>query len=776
MLLKGNSPAFNLRKKHEILFLIGIAIRISSITFTYHYSFVAVSLALLGTGVGGTLTNILLNKQGIKLSHNILISAILAAISIQATTILSITILSGENLVGFFLLMSIPFLLWGFGLSLIFRSYPDESGRIYAATLIGSSIGSIASLVFLEQLGGVNTAFIAGAICSLGTLLLVSKLSLKNTKLTRIYIIIIVLIMITISITAISINRNGGVVPVGSNPNKELIQFLKEGWKIVDTRWSAFGRTDIVEHETIEDVKLIFIDGSAGSFMYSFKGDLSDAAEKINQLKSSTAFFPYYFGEKEKILIIGPGGGKDVLIALMGGGQEITGVEINKRIIEVVEDYSSYNGHIYTEYGNVKIIFDEGRSFLTRSQERYDLIVLTLPVTLTSQGLSGYSLVENFLFTQEAMVDYFDHLTQDGRLVIVSHSMPHVYRLVTITLSISNIIENNEIMNHIAIAAEISEDRSYYRFPVFILKKSSFTRAESEAMYSKTEELGFLPIFFPFLQKEGFDLLLSTIADGEVDLESLISSSPINLSPPRDDKPFFYKFEKNLPKSLSNLITASGLVCVLTIVVPLIYLRGKSDSIRGDRRIKMVQTPNLITILMYVSLLGIAFVLIEYALIQKFILFLGNPTLANSLTLAFLLGSSGIGSLFSSRLKNDDLPKTVIRILLVIGILSVIYTFLVPIVISKSLGAGFAFRVFICFLLESPIGFVMGIPFPSSMRLFKNSYQNYLSWFYGVDSVFSVFGIILSVIIALSFGYNGVLIFGGISYLIAYFLFKKMKL
>jgi hypothetical protein len=171
----------------------------------------------------------------------------------------------------------------------------------------------------------------------------------------------------------------------------------------------------------------------------------------------------------------------------------------------------------------------------------------------------------------------------------------------------------------------------------------------------------------------------------------------------------------------------------------------------------------------------VAFVLIEYALIQKFILFLGNPTLANSLTLAFLLGSSGIGSLYSGKLKNTSLLKTVPKILLAIGLLSLIYTFLVPIIINQSLGVGFTFRVFICLLLEFPIGFIMGIPFPSSIRLFKNAYQDHLSWFFGVDSVFSVLGIILSVIIALSFGFNGVLIFGGISYFLAYYIFRNIN-
>ena len=776
-------------KGKNLIFLLGLTVisfsmlmfeitlmRISSVTFTYHYSFVAVSLALFGTGVGGAIANVILPQSlDEKIPLSILFSAALSALAIPAATLLSLNTLSGENLVGFFSIMSIPFLFWGGCLSLVFRSYAKQIGPIYAANLIGSALGSMASLFFLEHLGGVNAALLAGAISSVGTLFLTSKITIGPPQQTRLYAPIIGLIVITSSLTYISLNHDSWMVPVGSNPNKELHQYLEDGWEIVDTRWSAFGRTDVVEHSGIDDYKLVFIDGSAGSIMYYIDTNPSHVVGEAARLRNSTAYYPYYFGEKNNILIIGPGAGKDILVAIMGGSEKVTGVEINGRIIDIVEEYSEYNGHIYDGYGNVKIIHDEGRSFLTHSEESYDLIVLTLPVTLTSQGLNGYSLVESFLFTDEAIRDYISHLTEEGRLVVVSHSMSHVYKLVTTILSTPSFQDSDEAMSHFAITAEISQDGSQYRFPVLILKKNSFTFSESEAMYTKALELGFLPLFFPYVNNDGSDLVLSAVESGKIDVDGLISASTYDLTPPSDNKPFFYKVEKNLHQSLLSLMNSSLVVCALTVILPAAYMVLRTS--RGPRRrVKRRQEPNLTRLIVYVSLLGVTYVLVEYALIQKFILYLGNPTVANALTLAFLLNSSGLGSLYSDRFNHDSLSRNVPMSLLVAGISSFMYTVLLPFILSSTLGMGFNVRVLISLLTLFPIGFVMGIPFPSSIRLIKDAHQDYLPWLFGVDSVFSVLGMVSAVIVALSYGFSGVLVLGGISYIVAFLVFRGIRL
>jgi len=437
-----------------------------------------------------------------------------------------------------------------------------------------------------------------------------------------------------------------------------------------------------------------------------------------------------------------------------------------------MEDYSNFNGHLYTKYSNVDIIVDEGRNYLKRSPLKYDLIILNIPVTLTSQGVSGYSLVENFLLTTDSFKDYIHHLEEDGRLVIVTHNIVHTYKLITTALRALDYFNDYGIgvMSHIALVAELSPDESFYRFPTFILKNSSFTPEESKEMFKRADEIGLLPLYFPHIQYENFDPLLKYISSGNVDLKTFISTFSYDISPPSDDRPFFYKFEKSLPVSILYLFNLSLFICLLTIFLPMIYIRYKMK-LQVIKRTKRKQQPNLILLILYFSLLGVAYMLIEGALIQRMILFLGHPSLSNSILLSCVLGSSGIGSIYSHQLTLKNLSKKTLMAMLCSCIVVLLYIPLVPFIFENILGLSLTYRVFISLLLLFPLGFLIGIPFPSTIRLIEGVYDHLVPWFWGLDSVFSVIGIIVAVIVALSFGFSWVLILSITIYLFAFLIF-----
>lgn len=175
-------------------------------------------------------------------------------------------------------------------------------------------------------------------------------------------------------------------VPIGTNPDKEIHHALHESsspGRIVETRWSAFGRTDLVEYQDEPEEMDIFIDGTAGTPMYKFNGDFNDPGSRINSLKAFPGYFPFFFlkeEERDNALIIGPGGGRDILLARMGGVGKITAVEVNRDLVDIVRQYSWYNGGIY-DLDNVDVVVDEGRNFLKRQKGKYDIIMLSLPVT-----------------------------------------------------------------------------------------------------------------------------------------------------------------------------------------------------------------------------------------------------------------------------------------------------------------------------------------------------------------------------------------------------------
>ena len=348
-------------------------------------------------------------------------------------------------------------------------------------------------------------------------------------------------------------------IPIGKNPSKEIHDALSSfGGKIVETRWTAFGRTDLVEFKDYPDHMDIYIDGTAGSPMYRFNGKLNDPGSRIKRLKSTfPGYFPLLFLQEEErnnALLIGPGGGRDILLALMGGVREIIAVEINKDLVDLVRKYSWFNGQIYTGLKNVNIIVSEGRNFLKRQKEKYDIIILSLPVTNTSRSLEGYALTENFLFTTESILDYLDHLTDEGRLVVVGHNDAEILRLLSLSLAAlkKRDINVTSAMSQIYI---VGSDE----YLVFVLKKTPFRPTEAFQMYQAIHRFDLESIlsYFPYIREAGaINPALMALGHGKIvfeDLEKIVRDRGYDISPVTDNRPFFYQFEVGIPSlSLSS--------------------------------------------------------------------------------------------------------------------------------------------------------------------------------------------------------------------------------
>ncbi|MCG2705534.1 MAG: hypothetical protein L6309_05665, partial [Candidatus Omnitrophica bacterium] len=612
-------------------------------------------------------------------------------------------------------------------------------------------------------------------------------------------------------------------VPIAEDPNKDLYGMLSDpdsNMELVESKWSAFGRTDLVAYKDDNAAMHLFIDGAAGTAMYRFDGDLKKAGRLASALtlgfSGGLPFLPLKNYEKDSLLVIGPGGGREILLGLLAGVKDITGVEINPDFVDIVKEYRDYNGGIYMDFENVDIVVNEGRSFVRGSDKKYDIIMITIPLTKTSRSFEGFALTENYLFTVESVGEYLDHLTDEGRMIGVFHHAPETLRFITTLLTAlrERGIKHQDAMNCFYVIGKGMN-------PVVVLKKKPFTYEEMEDNYKIKQILKGDDVYYSYMPYERqlkeyadkqtaavmpsvetsqsppmdhmdhakmghaqapatppmdhtkmdhtkmdhtkmghgmdmssdtafFNMTMADLLKEKPNLNKIIERVRIDISPAKDDKPFFFKHQKGLTAEVLFLLQVVLSVCVLIIVLPAIFMRIN---------IKIVNS-----IVLFV-LLGAGFMLIEIAFFQKLTLFLGSPTISLAVLLGSLLSGMGAGSFYGKRLFKDNMKRIKMAALLIfISVIAISFVhkfilnaFLANTVIVKSLIAS-------SFLI--PLGFLLGIPFPAAMNLmYENGLGHFIPWMYGINGVASVLGSVGAIAISLTHGFSAGLIIGALCYL-----------
>jgi len=772
--------------------------RLLSVALSYHYVFVVVSLALLGLGTGGIFVYLFRRQRSSRHGRfgSLGIFPSLFSLSIPFSVMLITRIAYIDNILLYCLVLFIPFFLAGVFLAEVFCTFPALSSRIYGADLIGAAAGSLGVILILNSLGGINSSFLLALVASIAALLIATTVPGRNIKGVTISIISLVIVLVLLGV-----NLFGSYlpdVPVGTNPAKEIRHALhgsSSPGEIIETKWSAFGRTDLVAFSDDSEMMDIFIDGAAGMLMYRFNGDFDNPDSTIDGLKTDfSGYFPFLFLQEEErnnALIIGPGGGRDILLALMGGVGEVTAVEVNRELVDIVREYAWYNGGIFTDLDNVTVIVDEGRNFLKRQKEKYDIIMLTLPVTQSSRGLEGYALTENFLFTTDSIHDYLEHLTDEGRLIVVAHDPYEILRLLSISLAALNErgVDNKAAMEQIYIVGA-------HMYPVFVLKKTPFESTEMESIHQSIHQLGYDPTLSyvpgirqgsctPHMEEVRFDECgmlsppVTAISRGEIgfdDLESILKEDGLDISPVTDNSPFFYKFRKGTPQPVSQVFWAAIVMILLVVLVPSLYWKKRSSQRETHSRDKRTFSKYPFRFVVLFLMLGAGFMLAEISLIQRLVLFLGQPVLSLAVLLFSLLVGAGIGSLYSGRFTSDKIIKVIAIVSISIVAVLVSYTFLLPLIFNQLLGLSLAIRLLATVVILTPLGFLMGFPFPLGLRLLKEMrMEDYIPWMWGINGISSVLGSAMAIVIAISFGFTEALLIAAACYFVVFLVFQSSE-
>ena len=729
--------------------------RIFSAAIWYHFAFVAVSVALVGLGASGLVVQYRVNKLKGKWAENLTIYSAWGITVFIPITLFVMHALASQviYLPLFMILFSVPFFLVGIIISAAFNAFASVAGRLYAADLIGASVGALLVVLFLVLTGGEGATLIVGLISAMGGTIF-SRIA-KNPKKT-----VMSLIFIAFAISLIFLNHVTQIFAIPTDPTaqKDLPIYLRDhpGSKIVKTEWNSFSRIDVVEGGTGGEglVAKVFIDGGAGTNIISWDGN----TESRQELSTWMQYLPFKMMQDPKVLVIGSGGGRDVVASLVSGSKDITSVEINPIIYETVKSYGDRAGNVYShEY--VRSYVDEGRSFITRSSEKYDIIYVPFVDTWASVSSGGLSVSENFLYTLEGFQQYYDHLAERGKIVTVRWLIDAPRFITTYAkLLEQNGIPEDQLHRHLIM---VTSD-SYTHDPtvtMVIFSKSPFTDEEIRFLSQSFSQYNYKPILVPGqVMREPYSALLR----GQVNLDQFYDMFETKVYPVTDDNPYFLSFEKPLPRAVEVLLYASIGIVAIFLLVPFAWIRRRREKEVDAKKSEI----GIATMIPYFAALGVGFILIELALLQKLILLMGNPTMTFALLLFTLLMSSGAGSLLSSRIAKNNMKNLVFVIGGIAGLGILYVLFLTPIIYS-TIAEPFEVKAAVSIAILAPIGFLMGMPLPTGMRLLKVHRPDYIPWMWAVNGAFSVLGAVLAIALGIMYGSSLAMVLGILIYLIA---------
>ncbi|MBV9404712.1 MAG: hypothetical protein JO211_05175, partial [Acidobacteriaceae bacterium] len=542
--------------------------------------------------------------------------------------------------------------------------------------------------------------------------------------------------------------------------------------------WNSFSRIALKPEPGGGGMKSIVIDGDAATGVADFDFEHLSAQQKLD-LAFHGPGLPYVLRPGAKTLVIGPGGGWDVSRALASGSKDITGVEINPIIAHVImrTKFPQYSNRLYFR-PEVKIFVEDGRSFVRRSHEQYQVLQATLVDTWASTAAGAFALSENNLYTTNAFVDYLSHLTDDGLMAFTRWGlMPPRESLRVISLAnaaLKQLGEPDPARNIAVIRENVQQLQGWGAQDTILIARHPFTASDLSRLLEAAAIGKMQVVYVPgtALPSPFRDLLLSR------DPQHFFDTYPFDVRPVGDDRPFFFytvqardlwHFYQHASKDTADFkvnyalpvlfgVVASSIAATLLILcLPPLVLRHRLPRGKGSIRS-----------LLFFLFIGAGYILIQVALIQKFVLFLGHPTYALTVIIFSMLLSSGLGSFASRRLIAGEMHR-LSRTLLVIAAMIILLASILTPVTESGVALPFALKVLISVALIAPAGFFMGMPFPTGLALLEKTMPASVRWAWAINAASSVMGSAAAIFLAIYFGLQFTLIIGGLLYAAAWF-------
>jgi hypothetical protein len=754
--------------------------RLFSVVLFYHFAFLAISIALLGLGAGGVFAYLLKGKIAGTDTRtlaarlcvtNAVVVLVMLEVVLHVPVALQVSWANFARLTALYLAAAVPFFLTGLLFAVVFARETRRIPRLYGADLCGGALACLAVVPLLNWVGGPNVILVAGAtMAAAGTIWAEFRSLRRNAAL------------LALALMAL----------IGANHSGRLIDVVYAKGIFRDPAWVEFARWNALSRVEVDrqgQAKAIVIDADASTYIMNADVAQWHNTDWENDLMSAPPALANVLRPHGEFGIIGPGGGVDVLRAVANGSPSVTGIEINPIIATTImrERYADYARHLY-DRPDVHIHVTDGRSFLRSTPQHFDVVQMTLVDTWASTAAGAFALSENNLYTVEAFREYFDHLKPDGMIAITRWEFQHpreALRVVAVAMEALHRLGVANPAGNFIVASQGSLDED--GIPVVVLaKKTAFTPAEEAAVTRHLDDYTELePLYLP--SDPGQNPFSDLIASN--DPYGFARGYAYNVSPVTDNAPFFFFTlkpaqilgERALHKSIDWKVNLGVLVLLLVLVISLVAVLAflVLPLALKSRRARQSPLP-----LLYFIAVGLGYIMVEIAFIQRFVLFLGHPTYALTVVIFLLMLSSGAGSLFS-RLW---LPRTdlcwVPLVLVIVTLLADI--FFLPSRLAALVGIEFGYRLLVSGVLLVPLGFVMGMPFPTGLRAFaalpapefpagQGASDNSVEWAWAMNAAASVLGSVLAMVIAIQFGLTVTLACGATAYLLALLLTPVLR-
>ncbi len=765
----------------------------------HHFAYMVVSVVLLGFGASGTFL-VFTRRWFVTRFRSVAViqACLFATTSLGCFVVAQRLSFNPEELLWdsshwirlelIFLLLALPFFFAANLIGLVLITFRRELSRVYAADLTGAGFGALAivGLLFLVQPSTALRIIAFSGFIAAAAVWLESGGAWRNA--------IAGLLLVA---TGLYVMPASWIEPVVS-PYKGLSQLLRvNGTRIVAERTSPLGRVTLVESPVVPlryapglslnsriepPAQLgLFINADGMTPVARYRGNREDLA----YLDDLTSALPYHLSQPERVLVLGAGGGTDVLQALYHGARQVDAVEINAQVVALVRNgYGEFSGGIY-DHDDVTVHIAEARGILNRADENYDLIQIPLLDSFASAAGGIHGLNENYLYTIEALQQAIHRINDQGYLALTRWiKLPprdtlKLFATATEALKKSGF---DDFSQRLVLIRGLQTS-------TLLIRKGLFSPAEIGKLRDFCATRAFDVAYYPGMsavEANQYNLLDAPyFFNGATALldnrrQTFLDSYKFDLQPASDNRPFYYHFMKwsTLSELISlrhrggsalietgylTLLAALAQVLVSSIVIillPLYFIRHDSST----QPIKINQKK----LLLYFVALGLGFLLIEISFMQKFIQFLHHPLYSATVVLGTFLVAAGAGSRLAGRYAGERRSLRVVRFaILLIASLGICYLWILGPLFQWAANWPMIAKILITVALIAPLGFGMGMPFPLGLSSLNTASPSLLPWAWGINGCASVISAVLATLLAIQFGYNAVILTAVVCYLLA---------